>query len=108
MKKMALILLALLFITACADHSDPKLDPINQEENNHLNENEQPENNLNEENENNDALENKEDDEQSGANEETNSEPQYEIDNDTWSIVPINESNEQVVLITIDDAPDDY
>ncbi|MEC5422835.1 polysaccharide deacetylase family protein [Virgibacillus sp. C22-A2] len=35
-------------------------------------------------------------------------EPKYEIAED-WSITPINgQANEQVVLLTIDDAPDDY
>lgn len=34
-------------------------------------------------------------------------EPAYEV-SDTWSIVPINDGNEEVVLLTIDDAPDEY
>ncbi|MGG0720309.1 polysaccharide deacetylase family protein [Robertmurraya massiliosenegalensis] len=33
-------------------------------------------------------------------------EPLYEIDGKTWAVVPINEANEKVVLLTIDDAPD--
>src|SRR5699024_12079362 len=39
---------------------------------------------------------------------ENESEPQYKL-NDDWSISPIKEEmNEEVVLLTIDDAPDKY
>src|SRR5699024_7125486 len=42
------------------------------------------------------------------SNFKTESESQYEI-NDNWSITPIEEDmNEKVVLLTIDDAPDKY
>ena len=34
--------------------------------------------------------------------------PTYELNSETWSIVPIDDANEQVVLLTIDDAPDGY
>jgi peptidoglycan/xylan/chitin deacetylase (PgdA/CDA1 family) len=36
------------------------------------------------------------------------SEPLYKIDDKTWTVVPIEEANEKVVLLTIDDAPDKY
>ncbi|MFC3040194.1 polysaccharide deacetylase family protein [Virgibacillus xinjiangensis] len=37
------------------------------------------------------------------------SEPHYEINRDSWSLTPMVESaNEEVVLLTIDDAPDTY
>lgn len=32
----------------------------------------------------------------------------YRLNDETWSIEPIDDANEQVVLITIDDAPDKY
>ncbi|WP_100011094.1 polysaccharide deacetylase family protein [Lentibacillus sediminis] len=34
-------------------------------------------------------------------------EPAYEV-SDSWSIVPLDNANEEVVLLTIDDAPDEY
>ena len=34
--------------------------------------------------------------------------PTYELNSETWSIIPIDDANEQVVLLTIDDAPDGY
>lgn len=34
--------------------------------------------------------------------------PGYEINPDTWSVIPIENENERVVLLTIDDAPDKY
>lgn len=34
--------------------------------------------------------------------------PLYKIDEATWSVVPISEANEKVVLLTFDDAPDKY
>src|SRR5690606_24324978 len=35
--------------------------------------------------------------------------PQYEISQETWSVVPLEEGiNENVLLFTIDDAPDNY
>ncbi|MGM8364274.1 polysaccharide deacetylase family protein [Virgibacillus sp. W0181] len=40
---------------------------------------------------------------------ERNIEPKYTLNNKTWSVEPLNEEiNEQVVLLTIDDAPDKY
>lgn len=36
------------------------------------------------------------------------SEPLYKIDDKTWTVVPIEEANEKVVLLTIDDAPEKY
>ncbi|WP_244988894.1 polysaccharide deacetylase family protein [Robertmurraya siralis] len=35
-------------------------------------------------------------------------EPLYKIDDRTWAVVPIEEANEKVVLLTIDDAPDKH
>ncbi len=32
----------------------------------------------------------------------------YEVNQENWSITPIDDANEQVVLLTIDDAPDGY
>lgn len=38
---------------------------------------------------------------------EEEKEPLYRV-NDKWSVIPIDDANEQVVLLTIDDAPDRY
>ncbi|MFC0558766.1 polysaccharide deacetylase family protein [Halalkalibacter alkalisediminis] len=40
--------------------------------------------------------------------EETDVEKKYEIDSVSWRVKHLKESNEQIVLITIDDAPDQY
>lgn len=51
--------------------------------------------------------------EEDGKNEKASAEPSesseaaYKI-SDNWSIVPINDANEEVVLVTIDDAPDEH
>jgi len=59
-------------------------------------------------NETDDNEESAEEDDGKEENEsEKTSEPLYEVD-DTWSIVPIDNAEEKVVLLTIDDAPDKY
>lgn len=35
-------------------------------------------------------------------------EPKYQIDPNSWAVVPIGDANKDVVLLTIDDAPDKY
>lgn len=40
--------------------------------------------------------------------EESKAEPLYKIDPDSWSVKPIHDANEQIVLLTIDDAPDKH
>lgn len=35
-------------------------------------------------------------------------EPQYEMNQNTWMVEPVGEANKNVVLLTIDDAPDKY
>jgi peptidoglycan/xylan/chitin deacetylase (PgdA/CDA1 family) len=37
---------------------------------------------------------------------EIKEEPEYSVSEETWSIVPIDDADEEVVLLTIDDAPD--
>ncbi|MDL4841315.1 polysaccharide deacetylase family protein [Aquibacillus rhizosphaerae] len=39
---------------------------------------------------------------------EKQKEPQYELIPENWNLTPISDANEQVVLLTIDDAPDQY
>lgn len=47
-------------------------------------------------------------DEETEIEEDQREEPRYKIDPATWSVVPISDANEKVVLLTIDDAPDKH
>lgn len=116
MKKLgwAAVFLLLLFVVACSSNDEKSETESgtsnNQEENN--------ENDIdnNERNENNDDANNQEenedkesDDGQDAKQDEEAVAPTYEIDQETWSVVPIDDSaDEDVVLITIDDAPDEH
>lgn len=44
---------------------------------------------------------------EAAEDEDEDVEAEYKIDPDTWSIVPIDDANEEVALVTIDDAPDE-
>ncbi|MFC0470582.1 polysaccharide deacetylase family protein [Halalkalibacter kiskunsagensis] len=50
----------------------------------------------------------KETEEQEGKAETVQPESQYVINKTNWLVEPINESNDQVVLLTIDDGPEQY
>lgn len=87
------------------------------------NENEvEPEENINTEPDNQEEIEEETPgveniDNESDSDEGNNEEPDleegvvtaaYEVNEENWSITPIDDANEQVVLLTIDDAPDKY
>lgn len=94
------VLLLLLFVaTACGEKETSEPDDPSQSEEEASNE-EAEQDNTEEEN-----SEDMDDDEEEERTEER--EPTYTID-DLWQIVPIEDANEDVALITIDDAPDKY
>lgn len=109
MKKLSIVLLLiLLFIAACAEKGDNAGEDKGNEgeapdtEENASNENDDESNNEAEE-ETQEGLENEE--ENSMEEEQETTEAQYFIDEDA-TVVPLEESiNENVVLLTIDDAP---
>ncbi|UJL47805.1 polysaccharide deacetylase family protein [Virgibacillus sp. NKC19-16] len=101
------ITIALLFVLAACDGNDEPAagepDSSSQQENE--NTEEQTENN-NQEN----VEEGTEETEEIVENEEVAAEPEepkYKI-SENWSVVPIDDADEEVVLLTIDDAPDEY
>lgn len=109
MRKIILFLsiVCIFSLSACGNQTNEQEEPqTNQEETN------DDENNV-QENEPASEIDNEDDgnDEADEADEETAAdeiEPEYRI-NEIWSVVPINDTtNEEVVLLTIDDAPDDY
>jgi len=120
------ILVVVLLLTACAQNetvSNTEQETKNEDKSN------QQEDKADENNQNNSQDNNKEeteqedqgtegtDDEQQGDTEDKNEEddskqeevkePKYKVTSN-WSITPINDANEKVVLLTIDDAPDKY
>lgn len=103
-----LLLIFIVIVGACSNNNNNEAGENNTDQTNqsdvNQNEVEEEENDLNEniEEENEDVAEENED-----AIEEV-LEPLYEIDG-IWRVVPIDDSaNEKVVLLTIDDAPDNY
>ncbi|UOR12973.1 polysaccharide deacetylase family protein [Halobacillus amylolyticus] len=110
MKKMTGMLLLVLLLTACAgEQAAVEKEP------------EQPEQAMDEqssaeqiEKEKNNEAESNEADKQEDTKEEKDEtvvasalEPEYEL-TDVWSFKPINDANEQVALLTFDDAPDEH
>ena len=51
-------------------------------------------------------IDEKKDDEKDNTN--VGSEPKYYLNKDNWTLIPIGDANPNVVLLTIDDAPDRY
>jgi len=108
MRKILILFVSMLLVMAACSNGD------NKNNNDHLN-NSNNENNVENQDENNNDNINNETNEEENNNEEnddeedfTFSEPKYEI-NEAWSIVPIDDSvDENVVLLTIDDAPENY
>src|SRR5699024_3401077 len=102
MKKViyTILFFTMILLVACTstpDTSDESHDTQQERET-------KKENNNEKNNENNDEIAVNKDQ----SNFENESEPQYKL-NDDWSISPIKEEmNEEVVLLTIDDAPDKY
>lgn len=100
--KRILALLALgLLLTGCGDQKAQE--PVDGG---------QGEEKLNEEQEDNQNKEGKEEELGEEADNEPESpevtEPQYQLNQNTWAIEPIDSANEKVVLLTIDDAPHKY
>lgn len=56
----------------------------------------------------NDNQDDKLEEDEEDSDEPKEVEATYRLNDETWSIEPIDDANEQVVLITIDDAPDKY
>ncbi len=102
MKKLSIVLLfMLLFTVACAENSDNTRE---EQENG----NEAPDTEENASNENDDDSVNEEEEESAmeEVQEQETAEAQYYIDEDS-SVIPLEEGiDENVVLLTIDDAPD--
>ncbi|MEI5906009.1 polysaccharide deacetylase family protein [Bacillus spongiae] len=101
MRSMILIS-ALFLLTACTSN-----EPLKEES-------QGSENKMGEEQKEKTVIENKEEEtrekEQIEEFEENEvvAEPQYKLNPNTWSIEPIAEANESIVLLTIDDAPDKH
>ena len=112
----AILTLMLLVLTACGSNSDES-ENVDEPENNNIEEPEnEPDDTVNNTS-NNDM--NNEETEGNEDNNETNDpdeepeaiEPTYEVNLEPerkWYIEPIDDADEEVVLITIDDAPDKY
>lgn len=92
-------------VTACSNsENDPEdqnalNEPNNQNEQTNVNDAQD-----NEQNNENDNDNNREEDE---SDLDANISPQYRV-SDNWTIVPINDASNEVVLLTIDDAPEHY
>ncbi|MBY7143772.1 polysaccharide deacetylase family protein [Virgibacillus sp. NKC19-3] len=106
-KRLIYMVIALLFVlSACGGNDETAsgdTDSSNEQENE--NREEQTEDN-NQENKEEDTEEQEEADEKEEIAAESE-EPEYKISED-WSVVPIDDANEEVVLVTIDDAPDEH
>ncbi|MGY3714079.1 polysaccharide deacetylase family protein [Sutcliffiella cohnii] len=108
MKNWIISSVLLLFLTACTNNNMVE-DTMNKQDN------EEPvidmetdvEENPSSPEENNDEIVDEPVTDGQSEKEQTNIGPQYKISAD-WSIVPINDANPKVVLLTIDDAPDRY
>lgn len=104
MKKLFIILFASFTLVACGDQKPDKVEKNNQESVYHTNDQmkgtDSPDKKVRSEAEIENNLENEE-------IEVEIVEPKYTV-NDAYSIVPISDANPKVVLITIDDAPDQY
>ena len=102
----ALLILLLLVITSCSNSHNEKeqnnnmnIEQDNQEE--IIEEEPDTEENNNEQNEENTTQENENEQEEIVK-------ATYEVNQETWSITPLDDANEKVVLLTIDDAPDGH
>lgn len=108
-KKIVLLFTLFFLVTITVACSEKTVKDNNGEANNEPN-NSEVNGNVNEENinaEDNNLLDNNNENENENEVEDENVEAEYDID-ENWSIVPINDANEKVVLITIDDAPDKH
>ncbi|MGY0692244.1 polysaccharide deacetylase family protein [Virgibacillus sp. FSP13] len=96
------LLMVGILLTACSIHSDKEIDDNDEKQDQTEVKNDQQENQKQKDN-------NTRDQEVSNqkSNKEDKIEPRYKVA-DNWSIVPIDEANEKVVLLTFDDAPDEH
>lgn len=115
MKKLSISIATLLFITACGsennDNENINGNELSLEENNTDNQMENESNNeVEEQNDNEiDDEQNEENNEENQEDVEVEEEPEilYELHSD-HTVRPIDDADEQVVLFTIDDAPDNH
>src|SRR5699024_8590592 len=112
--KRAVWMIVLLFIligAGCSNQKDNDKTDVNDNiSDNQENENSETNNHTdnNNDNQNDDENANTNDDQGTGQSAEETT-PTYELDEETSAIEPINDSaDEDVVLVTIDDAPDDH
>lgn len=97
-----IVMLFIMLLVAC-DGSEETV-ANNEQEPNAKKEEEKEKNNQQEKNN-----EEKTDSDYRDGAEDEETDAAYKIDPDTWSIVPVDEdANEEVVLVTIDDAPDEH
>src|SRR5690625_1845357 len=102
----ALLILLLLVITSCSNSHNEK------EQNNNMNIEQDNQEEIIEE-EPDTAENNNEQNEENTTQENENEKEEivkatYEVNQETWSITPLDDANEKVVLLTIDDAPDGH
>lgn len=101
-----LLVFAFVLFAGCSNTSNNK-DEQGINGNNQEVENEEKENDE-EDHENNEVEDNHSNSEENDTDEEEIVEATYRLNSETWGIEPIDNANEQVVLLTIDDAPDKY
>ncbi|WP_106497760.1 polysaccharide deacetylase family protein [Lentibacillus sp. Marseille-P4043] len=106
MKKRAWfsLLMVCILLTACNIHSDKNKDDSDKtrdQQGQKVAKNVQQENSKQKDNNKDYEVSNQK------SNKEEKIEPKYKVA-DNWSIVPIDEANEKVVLLTFDDAPDEH
>ncbi|WP_080874879.1 polysaccharide deacetylase family protein [Oceanobacillus timonensis] len=107
-KNVLIVVLFLMFgmVAACSSNNNEESSAEQSED-----ETEETENDSeSQENESSDEDGTNEEEAEEGSEEESaeNQEPIYYIDEETASIHPIDDADEDVVLLTIDDAPDEY
>ncbi|MBX9972232.1 polysaccharide deacetylase family protein [Cytobacillus firmus] len=95
----------IMILAACSDFTavEPKPSDMEKEEHKKEESNSEDHSNVQESKSEN----NKEDAEEKQIEPVTNTEPQYKLNERNWTIEPINQANSKVVLLTIDDAPDE-
>jgi len=113
MKKLCFILLCMiaLTMTACANSSEEEDAQTLDEENEGYEEQSGENDEEMQDEENRTATDENDEDgqqesEEDTVNKEIKEEPEYSVSEETWSIVPMDDADEEVVLLTIDDAPD--
>ena len=103
---LSIIIILIILLSGCSQSSDNLNEDNSTDEikNGEEKDNDQ-DNETNNNNENTEEVDGK--GEKENKESEKQSEPLYEVD-DTWSIVPLDNADEKILLLTIDDAPDKY